>query len=360
MSNIASNNVNGSENGSITSASSTSISKLSGLKAPSKISRPSISTATSATTSATSLPKPTMQSALSSANLNLSSQIKSSNSEDSAEPQEDFKLNDRVWVNGTKPGVIAFIGETQFKEGIWAGIILETTDGKNNGTLNGVTYFTTEENRGVFCRLNKLTKTQQLESINEQPSSITSSAQPAQSQSQTQLRIGDRVNINSSVGGVKSGILRYIGETEFAKGEWAGVELDEKQGKNDGSVGNKRYFQCESMFGVFAPIQKVQLAVDSSKPKPQATPILAKPKATGLTTPSTNKLNKQNSGSQESLVSNKSSVFSAASGLAKLQSANKLAMQTPVPVPKASIASTVAAPAVSNINKAAVSFSRFL
>ena len=47
---------------------------------------------------------------------------------------------------------------------------------------------------------------------------------------------GDRVLI----GGTKVGHLRYLGTTDFAKGEWAGVELDDPIGKNDGAVAGKR------------------------------------------------------------------------------------------------------------------------
>ncbi|KAA8586610.1 hypothetical protein FQN60_000446 [Etheostoma spectabile] len=53
------------------------------------------------------------------------------------------------------------------------------------------------------------------------------------------------------------GVIRYMGETDFAKGEWCGVELDEPLGKNDGAVAGTRYFQCLHKFGLFAPIHKV-------------------------------------------------------------------------------------------------------
>jgi len=43
------------------------------------------------------------------------------------------------------------------------------------------------------------------------------------------------------VGGAKMGLLKYIGRTDFAKGIWAGIELDDAIGKNDGAVAGKRY-----------------------------------------------------------------------------------------------------------------------
>lgn len=193
------------------------IPKLSGLKAPSKLVKPSV------VTNLTS--KPSSPRAESTNNT----------SQDSTIQNDNFKIGDRVCINGTKEGVIAYIGSAKFKEGEWAGCILDTPEGKNNGTVDGITYFNTDENRGIFCRLNKLTK------IVSQPVSQaeTQATLPQQSTSNYQLSIGDRVKFESNTG-EKIGTLRFIGTTDFAKGDWCGIELDEKLGKNDGSVGDKR------------------------------------------------------------------------------------------------------------------------
>lgn len=45
--------------------------------------------------------------------------------------------------------------------------------------------------------------------------------------------------------------IRFVGTTQFAPGEWIGVELDDATGKNDGSVQGERYFECEPGYGMF-------------------------------------------------------------------------------------------------------------
>ena len=219
-------------------------------------------------------------------------------------------------MNGSKPGYIAFLGETQFATGEWAGVVLDEFIGKNDGSINGIRYFQCEPKRGMFCKISKLTRTpggalpsvprargddniseasvpingnenaqntppahrpttpSRLQrpttpgiprpttpsiprpinkSLSSSNTSLNKGAPPAKVKSDPQttmttstpvatsgvkhsLKLGDRVLVSGS----KPGTLRYIGSADFAKGEWAGVELDDPLGKNDGAVAGKR------------------------------------------------------------------------------------------------------------------------
>ncbi|KAK6204966.1 uncharacterized protein RJT21DRAFT_137396 [Scheffersomyces amazonensis] len=63
------------------------------------------------------------------------------------------------------------------------------------------------------------------------------------------LQLGQIVYVRND-----SGVVRYIGTTGFAPGNWVGIELDHVQGKNDGSIDGKRYFNTEKQggnYGIF-------------------------------------------------------------------------------------------------------------
>nr|XP_021400289.1 CAP-Gly domain-containing linker protein 1 isoform X8 [Lonchura striata domestica] len=239
---------------------------------------------------------------------------------------DDFRVGERVWVNGNKPGFIQFLGETQFAPGQWAGIVLDEPIGKNDGSVAGVRYFQCEPLRGIFTRPSKLsrkvltedeangtqtahasratspTSTSAASAVSSSTAALPPSGIPQKSplaakehatpsqisnlsktasesisnlseagslkKGERELKIGDRV----LVGGTKAGVVRFLGETDFAKGEWCGVELDEPLGKNDGAVAGTRYFQCQPKYGLFAPVHKV-----TKIGFPSTTPAKAKP-----------------------------------------------------------------------------------
>lgn len=66
---------------------------------------------------------------------------------------------------------------------------------------------------------------------------------------------------------VGTGEVLFVGQTSFAQGVWVGVHLDERVGKNDGSVQGKRYFECEHGYGLFVRPSQVQPEA-SLKPAP--------------------------------------------------------------------------------------------
>ncbi len=87
------------------------------------------------------------------------------------------------------------------------------------------------------------------------------------------MEIGSRVVV---VGG-KNGIVRFMGNTDFAQGEWVGVELDTPEGKNDGEIHGVRYFTCAPNHGLFAKKSQVRLARASlgAGSTPPPTPLTA-------------------------------------------------------------------------------------
>ncbi|XP_075616490.1 centrosome-associated protein 350 isoform X5 [Balearica regulorum gibbericeps] len=73
------------------------------------------------------------------------------------------------------------------------------------------------------------------------------------------FNIGDRVLVSK----VQPGTLRFKGLTKFAKGFWAGVELDKPEGNNNGTYDGIQYFDCKEKHGIFAPPQKISHITES-------------------------------------------------------------------------------------------------
>ena len=85
---------------------------------------------------------------------------------------------------------------------------------------------------------------------------------------------GQQVIVDTS-NGRQSGEIKYIGSTEFAKGKWIGVALDEPTGelaigiellyeivtilgRNNGTVNGREYFKCEDKHGLIVRQDKIK------------------------------------------------------------------------------------------------------
>jgi dynactin complex subunit len=76
-------------------------------------------------------------------------------------------LGSRVIVNG-KGGTVRYKGEPSFATGIWLGVELHEPNGKNDGEVQGIRYFSCKPLHGLFCKptLAKLDNSSQNTTIN--------------------------------------------------------------------------------------------------------------------------------------------------------------------------------------------------
>ncbi|KAI1067450.1 hypothetical protein LB506_004298 [Fusarium annulatum] len=84
---------------------------------------------------------------------------------------------------------------------------------------------------------------------------------------------GQTVQLNDG----SKAIVRFVGTTHFQVGEWIGVELETKTGKNDGSVQGERYFDCPMGYGMFVKPVMAKIIAQAPTPKPPARKPAARP-----------------------------------------------------------------------------------
>ncbi|XP_053365201.1 CAP-Gly domain-containing linker protein 4 isoform X2 [Clarias gariepinus] len=226
-----------------------------------------------------------------------------------------LRLGERVLVIGQRTGVVRFYGKTRFAPGIWLGIELDKPSGKNDGSVGGVKYFSCPPKHGVFAppsrvqrihgsvdclselsssrynpistgmrrslsstlaiasqrepirktsaNRNHLSSTRRRWSSLSSPSAAASPrgpgtlggiVSPSGTDSAVKLHLGMQVLLSSAN---EMGTIRYFGTTDFAAGLWLGLELRSAKGKNDGSVGSRRYFSCRPLHGVLVRPSRV-------------------------------------------------------------------------------------------------------
>ncbi|XP_062461728.1 CAP-Gly domain-containing linker protein 4 isoform X3 [Pezoporus occidentalis] len=207
----------------------------------------------------------------------------------------EIQVGDRVLVVGQRTGIVRFCGMTKFAPGFWCGIELDKPHGKNDGSVGGIQYFSCLPRHGIFAppsrvqrltgsldslsetSLNKINRTfpgfrrslsitsaSSQKEINRRNSFVRSkssvlrhswsSTTPANTEGPVKLHEGSQVLLTSSN---EMGTIRYIGPADFAPGIWLGLELRSAKGKNDGSVGEKRYFTCKLNHGVLVRPSRV-------------------------------------------------------------------------------------------------------
>ncbi|XP_035529600.1 CAP-Gly domain-containing linker protein 4-like isoform X2 [Morone saxatilis] len=214
----------------------------------------------------------------------------------------EVRLGERVLVVGQRTGVVQFYGKTRFAPGLWLGIKLDKPSGKNDGSVGGVRYFSCPPKHGVFAPPSRVQRIHgSVDCLSELSSSrlsqphsgtirrslSTSSAiatpketsrrspvtrsrsnphrrrwstlsggvpgntagsSPTPSfDGQVCLHVGMQVLLTSAN---EMAFIRYLGTADFAPGLWLGLELRSPKGKNDGSVGGRRYFTCRPGHGV--------------------------------------------------------------------------------------------------------------
>uniref|UniRef100_U3DUG9 CAP-Gly domain-containing linker protein 4 n=1 Tax=Callithrix jacchus TaxID=9483 RepID=U3DUG9_CALJA len=234
-----------------------------------------------------------------SAGLNSSATSTTNNSRCEGE----LRLGERVLVVGQRLGTIRFFGTTNFAPGYWYGIELEKPHGKNDGSVGGVQYFSCSPRYGIFAPPSRVqrvadsldtlseisnkqnrsypgfrrsfstTSASSQKEINRRDAFAKSKAALRRSWSSTptagsiegsvKLHEGSQVLLTSSN---EMGTVRYVGPTDFASGIWLGLELRSAKGKNDGSVGDKRYFTCKPNHGVLVrPSRVTYRGINGSK-----------------------------------------------------------------------------------------------
>ncbi|XP_046908668.2 CAP-Gly domain-containing linker protein 3 [Dermatophagoides farinae] len=115
-------------------------------------------------------------------NLALSSSRSSINS-------EDVCIGSKVYLTDKKTGIIRFMGPTKFAPGIWYGVELTRPIGKNDGSVQGVRYFTCKQRYGIFVSFARIAKVMSSSNSKNSPAQIRSSQDVSESEDDSDMSL---------------------------------------------------------------------------------------------------------------------------------------------------------------------------
>ena len=102
--------------------------------------------------------------------------------------------------------------------------------------------------------------TQSSAPIRQRVSTSTASPKSTSAKPMVLFKHGDVVSLSDN----RQGVVKYVGQVDFAPGIWVGVDLDSKfVGKNDGTVDGKMYFKTRhnAKSGVFVKPSSIQKSI---------------------------------------------------------------------------------------------------
>lgn len=68
------------------------------------------------------------------------------------------EVGDRVVIPGGGSGVVAYKGEVHYTNGVFLGLVMDGSDGKNSGVIKGTKYFDCPRGKGLMVKLQEVRK----------------------------------------------------------------------------------------------------------------------------------------------------------------------------------------------------------
>eukprot|EP01083_Nonionella_stella_P310691 1105010_1 len=159
-------------------------------------------------------------------------------------------IYDRVTLLNGLQGEVQFMGHMENnKRDCFYGIKLNTNQGQNNGTYNGIKYFSCSYNHGIFVTKDQI--------VDSKPTTFNERL--------PRVCIGDAVNVTYKK---QNGILRFVGSVSNHDGCSYGVEFLGPFGDTNGCKDGRKYFDCLNYHGLFCCFDNIQLV---PKTEPQNT-----------------------------------------------------------------------------------------